>query len=120
MAAFSFGLFEFFLTSLAFCIVTVAIARKFGRRETWLWWGIVVLVQLALVLTRKGAGLSSRAPVYLWALMWCVPAAAAVWVALRATSRAHPPGPIPHFGRTYGMFIAGGIVGLLSCLSLIR
>jgi hypothetical protein len=116
MVALSFGLFELFLTSIVFCFVTVAVVRKFGRREAWLWWGIALFAEVALVLTHGSAWLWSLgnplATIYMWAMIWCLPTASAVWASVRAV-RVNPPGPVRHFARTYGVFILGSIVGIV-------
>ena len=116
-AAVSLGLFELFLTSIVFCIVTVAVVRKFGRREAWLWWGIALAAGVALVLVRSGAWLWSLGnplvTIYMWAMIWCLPTASAVWASVRAAARLNPPGPVRHFAGTYGMFVLGGILGIV-------
>jgi hypothetical protein len=117
VAAISFGLFELFLTSIVFCVVTVAVVRKLGRREAWFWWMIALSAGVALVLIRGGGWVWSLGnplvTIYVWAMVWCLPTAAAVWASTRAATRANPPGPIGHFARTYGMFILGGILGVV-------
>lgn len=109
--ALSFGLFEFLLTSIVFCIVTVAVARRFGRRVAWLWWAIAVVLELM----RGSASLwnpdSQLVTIYMWATTWCVPTALAVWACVRA-ARVDPPGAVRHFARTYAAFIVGSIVGI--------
>lgn len=114
--AISLGLFEFFLASVAFCVVTVVIVRKFGRREAWLWWGIALSAAVGLVLIRGGAWLwnpgNPLVTIYMWSMIWCLPTASAVWASVRA-ARVDPPGRVRHFVLTYAVFVLGSIVGIV-------
>ena len=114
--ALSFGLIELFLTSIVFCVVTVAIARAFGPRAAWLWWSIALAAQVAFALIGGSAGLAGPGNplvnVYMWGMIWCLPTALAVWASVR-TAHVDPPGVLRHFARTYGVFILASVVGIV-------
>jgi hypothetical protein len=103
--------------SVAFCVATVIVVRRFGAREAWTWWGIAVAAVTLLTFVRGGAWLWSLgnpiATVYMWIMIACLPTAAAVRTSLKVRRNDPEVRPLWHFVRTYGMFVLGGFIGLI-------
>lgn len=112
----SFGVFELFITSIVFCVTTVVVARKFGRRGAWIWWGVAVFAAILVYVLPNDAWLrdfgNPLVMIYTLAMIYALPTAAAVWMSARSV-RGDRPGPFGHFVRTYGMFVLGTIVGVV-------